>query len=262
MTRGLNNKFSWETATMCAQLSMNAYLAKKDFRKIYSKDWDNITMFSEGGTECYVLTSKESYVVVFRGTEPTSWQDIKADAFFVKSKREWMPSSRGIGSKGKIHSGFRHALNDIWETLWTHYTENGLHNEKQLVVTGHSLGAALATLYTDRIDDPESVCYTYGSPRVGNKELINNMNFNCYRIRNNNDIVTKVPPEIVGFTHKSTELKYFDCDGNLKEGFSRWYMFTQWIKGTWRGLLKLNIDGFSDHSMDAYYKLCKKEIKK
>ena len=44
---------------------MNAYLAKKDFRKIYSKDWDNITMFSEGGTECYVLTSKESYVVVF-----------------------------------------------------------------------------------------------------------------------------------------------------------------------------------------------------
>ena len=82
MARVLNNKFSWETATMCAQLSMNAYLAKKDFRKIYSKDWDNVTMFSEGGTECYVLTSKESYVVVFRGTEPTSWQDIKADAFF------------------------------------------------------------------------------------------------------------------------------------------------------------------------------------
>ena len=57
MARVLNNKFSWETATMCARLSMNAYLAKKDFRKIYTKDWDNVTMFSEGGTECYVLTA-------------------------------------------------------------------------------------------------------------------------------------------------------------------------------------------------------------
>ena len=112
------------------------------------------------------------------------------------------------------------------------------------------------------MDDPKSVCYTYGSPRVGDKELIKNMNFNCYRIRNNNDIVTKVPPELVGFSHKSTELKYFDCDGNLKEGFSRWYMFTQWIKGTWRGLLKFKIDGFSGDSMGTYYELCKKEIKK
>tara|TARA_Y200000002_G_C22489743_1_gene582492 strand:- start:74 stop:814 length:741 start_codon:yes stop_codon:yes gene_type:complete len=246
---------------MCARLSMNAYLTKKDFRKIYTKDWDNVTMFSEGGTECYVLSCDKNYVVVFRGTEPTSWEDIKADVSFLKSKREWMPdTSRGIGSKGKIHSGFRHALNDIWKTLWEHYQENGLG--KQLVVTGHSLGAALATLYTDRINDSKSVCYTYGSPRVGNKELIKNMNFNCYRIRNNNDIVTKVPPEFLGFTHKSTELKYFDINGKLKEGFSRWYMFTQWIKGTFKGLLKLKIDGFSDHSMDAYYELCKKEIKK
>jgi len=262
MARVLNNKFSWETATMCARLSMKAYESKKDFQKFYKKDWDSVTMFSQGGTECYVLTCPKNYVVVFRGTEPTSWEDIKADANIRKSKREWMPDDNksGVGSKGKVHTGFRKALNDIWGDLWNHYKKNG--QGKQLVVTGHSLGAALATLYTDRIDDEKSVCYTYGSPRVGNKQLINNMNFNCYRIRNNNDIVTKVPPEIVGFSHKSTELKYFDCDGNLKEGFSRWYMFKQWIKGTWKGLLKLKIDGFSDHSMGTYYELCKKESKK
>ena len=134
MARVLNNKFSWENATMCARLSMNAYKAKKDFRKIYTKDWDNVTMFSEGGTECYVLSCDKNYVVVFRGTEPTSWEDIKADVSFLKSKREWMPdTSRGIGSKGKIHSGFRHALNDIWETLWKHYQENGLGKQLSLI---------------------------------------------------------------------------------------------------------------------------------
>ena len=257
MARVLNNKFSWKTATFCARLSNHAYKGEQEFRATFEKDWDDISFLSNGGTECYILSCPKNYIVVFRGTQPTSWEDIKADAFFIKSKREWLPNKNHTGSKGLIHSGFRHALNDIWEALWDHYKQNG--QDKQLVVTGHSLGAALATLYTDRIDDPKSVCYTFGSPRVGNKELIKNMDFNCYRIRNNNDIVTKVPPELVGFSHKSTELKYFDCDGNLKEGFSRWYMFTQWVKGTFKGLLKLKIDGFSDHSMDAYYELCKKQ---
>ena len=42
------------------------------------------------------------------------------------------------------------------------YKDNKRNGQgKQLLVTGHSLGAALATLYTDRISDPKSVCYTF-----------------------------------------------------------------------------------------------------
>ena len=129
------------------------------------------------------------------------------------------------------------------------------------MVTGHSLGAALATLYADRIADMHSVCYTFGSPRVGDKQLIENMNFTCYRFRNNNDIVTRVPPELFGYTHKSDELKYFDVDGQVRHGFSRMYMFSQWFRGTYRTLMRDKTwDAFADHSMGDYYKLCKEQL--
>ncbi len=239
----LDNKFSWKNATFMARLSHHAYTGLKDFKKTFKKDWKDIKMFSHGGTECYILTCPQNYIVVFRGTEPTSWEDIKADVQFRKVKG--------------IHRGFTAALDDVWISLIQDYNKNA--KGKQLLVTGHSLGAALATLYSARINDPDSVCYTFGSPRTGTKGSVNKMLFTAYRFRNNNDIVTKVPPEFLGFSHKSDKTTYFDIDGNVKEGYSRWYMIKEWFKGTGRGILKGKVDGFSDHSMGGYYELCKKE---
>ena len=237
----LNNKFSWKTAIFMAKLAKHAYNSQAAFKKTFKKDW-KIKMFSHGGTECYVLSCPKNYIVVFRGTEPTSWEDIKADVQFRKI--------------GGIHRGFRAALDDVWNQLITDYNANA--SGKQLLVTGHSLGAALATLYSHRICDSNSVCYTFGSPRTGTPKQTKKMLFTAYRFRNNNDIVTKVPPEFLGFSHKSDKTTYFDVEGNVKEGYSRWYMVKQWFKGTGKGLLKGKVDGFSDHSMGGYHELCKK----
>ena len=259
MPRKLDNKFSWKNATFMAKLSTFAYSGEKEFKKVFSKQWDDITFVSKGGTECYILTCPKNYIVAFRGTQPTSWEDIKADIQFTKQKKEYVPNKAGTGSLGRIHSGFKAALNDIWDALLDHYNQNG--QGKQLLVTGHSLGAALATLYADRISDIHSACYTFGSPRVGDKELIDNMVFRCYRFRNNNDIVTRVPPEWIGYTHKSDVLLYFDVDGIPRYGFSRGFMFMQWLKGTYRGLFRNRTwDAFADHSMGDYYNLCKQQL--
>ena len=241
----LDNKFSWKTAIFMAKLAKHAYNSQAAFKKTFKKDW-KIKMFSHGGTECYVLSCPKNYIVVFRGTEPTSWEDIKADVQFRKV--------------GGIHRGFKAALDDIWDNLYAHYEKNA--TGKQLLVTGHSLGAALATLYSHRICDSNSACYTFGSPRTGTPKQTKKMVFSAYRFRNNNDIVTKVPPEFLGFSHKSDKTTYFDIDGNVKEGYSRWYMISQWFKGTGRGLLKGKVDGFSDHSMGGYHELCQRAGKK
>ena len=71
---------------------------------------------------------------------------------------------------------------------------------------------------------------------------------------NNNNYIIGV--DIGGTTYSST---CFDINGNVSTNFSRWYMFKQWIKGTLRGFTKLKIDGFSDHSIEAYYNFCRKE---
>ena len=64
------------------------------------------------------------------------------------------------------------------------------------------------------------------------------------------------------FWFKDTKLATWGVakfDRTLEYLVNRWYLFKQWWKGTFRGLLKGRIDGFSDHSMPNYYNYCKRE---
>lgn len=70
-------------------------------------------------------------------------------------------------------------------------------------VTGHSLGAALCTLYTiahsnDGKHALSTVC-TFASPRVGNTAFVgafDRLPIASWRVANEQDIVTKIPPHI------------------------------------------------------------------
>ena len=88
MARKLTNEFSWKNATFMAKLAHAAYMGPEEFKKIFYKQWgDGIEFFSKGGTECYVLHCDKNYIITFRGTEPTSWEDIKADIQFTKQEK-------------------------------------------------------------------------------------------------------------------------------------------------------------------------------
>ena len=256
MARELNNKFSWKTATFMAKLSYYSYAGEDEFNKQFKKQWANIEFFDKGGTQCFVLHCPKNYVVVFRGTEPTSWEDIKADIQFTKQKKEYQPSKTGHGSVGKIHRGFRDALNDVWPDLISHYNYHA--KGKQLLVTGHSLGAALATLVAGRLNNPDVVLYTYGSPRVGNGKWNKCQKFKHYRFRNNNDLVTRIPPAWLGFKHNG-KFMYFNSNGDHKDQPGFFYMLTHWFGGTIKGILTFSFDSFSDHNINTYYKLCKQK---
>ncbi len=81
--------------------------------------------------------------------------------------------------------------------------EWGVRPERPTIVVGHSLGAALATLFVMENDakrkfDITSLC-TFASPRVGNMEfvhLFNQLPIDSWRIVNTRDIVPKLPPHI------------------------------------------------------------------
>lgn len=69
----------------------------------------------------------------------------------------------------------------------------------QLYLTGHSLGAALATLATldicQHTDFSSPILYTFASPRVGDPNFASLLqNLSCFRITNSEDIVPTVPP--------------------------------------------------------------------
>lgn len=83
---------------------------------------------------------------------------------------------------------------------------------RSIAVTGHSLGAALATLYvldnalTEQIHNPS--IYTFASPRVGDATfagVFDRLNLTSWRIANVLDVVPRVP---LGYSHVDALQQY------------------------------------------------------
>ena len=68
---------------------------------------------------------------------------------------------------GRAHTGFAGALLDIWPQI---ALELQVVAGYSLLFTGHSLGAAMATLAAS-LQTPKSL-YTFGSPRVGDAAFV------------------------------------------------------------------------------------------
>lgn len=198
--------------------------------------------FDRHGAQAYRFRNQHDCVLVCRGTEPNEWNDVKADANAVTVLAETM---------GRVHSGFKREVDDLWPIL-----ERALaDNELPLWFAGHSLGGAMATICARRCklsqitSGPEGV-FTYGSPRVGNRVYVNHCQLVHFRWVNNNDIVTRVPPTWWGYCHGGREM-YIDYKGRVRD-VDGWQRVVDRLRGFLRSLRLLRIDHFSDHSMEQY----------
>ncbi len=153
----------------------------------------------------FIIESSDSIVISFRGSR--SNPDWIADAAIIQT---YFPYTR---IKLGIHSGFaaiyKACRQQIMDTL------SAMDSSKQLFITGHSLGGALAVLCS--LDAAVNtvhnnpVMYNFGSPRVGNSKFVqayNEVIDNSIRVVNTNDIVTLLPPAVV-HPPLSNELLYY-----------------------------------------------------
>ncbi|OFZ38371.1 MAG: hypothetical protein A2504_10420 [Bdellovibrionales bacterium RIFOXYD12_FULL_39_22] len=119
---------------------------------------------------------------------------------------------------GKVHNGFQESLDKIWPQI-DRYVQTIRSDQKSLWITGHSLGAALATLAGSRYQQKGFLAhglYTFGSPRVGNVVFKNSLIIPHHRFVNDNDIVTIVPPNILGtLENEDNELKFSGLEENV-----------------------------------------------
>lgn len=100
---------------------------------------------------------------------------------------------------GLLHEGFQEVYlsirNDIIKKI------ESIKKSKKIYITGHSLGATLATLACIDIEytlkKKITALYTFASPRVGDNDFVkafnNSFSKKTYRIANCSDIVTEIP---------------------------------------------------------------------
>lgn len=168
----------------------------------------------------FVLTSPESNIIVFRGTQ---------------TRVEWVNNLTAVQKDftdpisgqyfGKIHRGFLKNYQRILQPLPREVAQN-LDPAIPCYITGHSLGSSLAILaaldLALNIPNLKSQIqlYTYASPRVGDPTFATlhaQIVPNSYRVVNLGDVFTLVPPtQAVGtYVHVGQEWSFLSQNGDF-----------------------------------------------
>jgi len=170
----------------------------------YSKSWDN---FAYGGID----SGAKTIYIVFRGTAVRSVKDILEDADLIQTK-PWKNLP-----KVKVHSGFWRAYGTLAAQVKSIISElKSSCTDCKLVLVGHSLGGAMATLAS--VDLSKSglkvnQLITLGSPRVGNGDFATyfaGRRIPHVRWVNKGDLVPHVPS---GHGYRHTTQEYWSKDG-------------------------------------------------
>lgn len=194
-------------------------------------------------------------VISFRGTEPFNAQDWSTDFDFswyevpkVGKLHIGFLEALGLGSRGdattfqnqlrRKHTSFLHVIGESEASVKEKAKKSAYyavsltlknllkeHRNAKFVVTGHSLGGALAILFpcvlviqeeTEMIQRLLNI-YTFGQPRIGDAQLgtfmeahLNYPNNRYYRVVYSNDMVPRVPfdDKIFAFKHFGVCLYY------------------------------------------------------
>jgi len=197
-------------------------------------------------TQGFVAATPDAIVVAFRGSrEPL---DFLTDVKFRKVESEL------IG--GRVHRGFLRAFESV-EVEVIHLVQSLRRRlDQPLFLTGHSLGAALATLAAPalaRIHEALPFVYTFGSPRVGDgafaEQFDELLGPRAFRFVNNEDPVPRLPAFWHNYWHVGHEA--FFTRGELIIDPSLGCKLVSDARGIWsdyrRGRLALLPDHFIRH---------------
>ncbi len=148
--------------------------------------------------------SDRTVLLAIRGTEPNKGGDLCID---IKSwKTSWGKDA------DQVHAGFAEsALALLNGTDLKAYLQR--HEGARLLMTGHSLGAAVATLLSNELK-PHTLVLV-GSPRVGDDGFCRSVQAPViHRLVNCSDIITRIPPVELGFAEVGMPT-YIDASGTV-----------------------------------------------
>ena len=193
-------------------------------------------------TQAFLAANGDFAVLAFRGTEVKKKKDVLTD----------LRATQIVAIEGGVHRGFQGAYDSVKEEIEKALAT--LDKKLPIYITGHSLGAALATVATQNLDvaskfrDRIAACYTFGSPRVGNTKYDRAFKAPIYRMVNTTDIVTVIPLLTMGYVHIG-DIRYL---GRRAGEFSRQIPFFLRLSLFLIALVRLFGPWVGDHAIDEY----------
>jgi hypothetical protein len=191
----IEQRTSTDNAYMMMAASYLAYSFWPGKRKRILTSWgfSNIQLFddSQSSTNGYWAEHKNFVLLAFRGTqEPT---DLITDISVNLERFEHTATDT------LVHTGFKRGA----DAVWPHVESAGNYArkvEKPLLVTGHSLGGAIALLSAVRLeknDMPVHTLWTFGAPKVGNNSFFDStrsvLQDRWQRINHHSDPIPALP---------------------------------------------------------------------
>jgi pimeloyl-ACP methyl ester carboxylesterase len=204
-----------EAAKSClwAEIAYNAELPQSQ-SEVALREWE------VRGTRGLLVQDGAQQIVAFRGTESLgNW-----------SQNLELALVQGFG--GYLHVGFYEALTYIWNDV-----RDCLDRDRPIMLTGHSLGGALATIAALDLHQRGygvRAVYTFGSPRVGNRAFAAGYDLalrsRSHRLVYGQDTVTRVPPRDFDYSHVGNFVG-LDGRGRFTEDATDWKKFTERVTG-------------------------------
>ncbi|MCH6255383.1 lipase family protein [Puniceicoccaceae bacterium K14] len=256
-------------AAFLAQCSMLIYVTDKEFveNALRKAGYSNIEYFDEKGAFAFLAEDSKNRILIFRGTEQTDKNDIRANLKVSLVK---------LDQRGRVHRGFKIALGHIEEQINKSLANRENSEPKTLWVAGHSQGGALATLWAIKNQNNAEGIYSIGAPRISDKKLTESLNetLPLFRFVNDNDYVPKIPVSL--FYRHIGKTYFISSSGNLEidpshlskfgmsvSGLNKYHAEVfqdRWMKGHFSAI---PIDYYADHSpllyVEALLQLCLSE---
>jgi hypothetical protein len=154
----------------------------------------------------FAKTDDGNGILAFRGTLPPDEAKGTLDDLYAVA-RDWLQDAEAAlvadpDFGGKVHFGFRHALEGMWDDIKLFIRGSGVKN---LYVTGHSKGGSLAHLAAYRLARtvmPVTEVYSFAAARAGDAAFVRAFNTlipKCWRFEYQDDAVPHLPPATLGW---------------------------------------------------------------
>jgi triacylglycerol lipase len=202
-----------------ADMSQLAYLNPKiqeDYLR--SHGYSNYEFFNSNGSQAFAVTKDNTIIIAFRGSQIL-------DSFeFSDLRKNFLINVIQDDLSQKSHEGYKKYFMYIKDDL-KRYISN--HQGKRIIVTGHSMGAAIAAIALLHINC--SIGYMFGAPRsVGNATANENIN-KAFDIHLEHDIISEFPTTFSGLKHLGRRIM-ITSDNKISFSTSSWNRIGNFFK--------------------------------